>query len=67
MKVVRRMFEIRFGEKPPDRRSVDQLRGIEGARVKKMYELLAKQYGVPWKADVMIPNSGRPVIFRISA
>mgnify|MGYP006283218531 CR=1 FL=1 len=49
LKVVRRMFEIRFGEKPPDRRSVDQLRGIEGARVKKMYELMAKQYGVVWK------------------
>lgn len=49
LKVVRRMFEFRFGEKPPDRRSVDQLRGIEGARVKKMYELLAKQYGVSWK------------------
>ncbi len=49
LKVVRKMFEIRFGEKPPERRSVDQLRGIEGARVKKMYELLAKQYGVAWK------------------
>ncbi|MGB9499447.1 MAG: type I-E CRISPR-associated endonuclease Cas1e [Dissulfuribacterales bacterium] len=49
LKVVRKMFEIRFGEKPPERRSVDQLRGIEGARVKKMYELLAKQYRVPWK------------------
>jgi CRISPR-associated protein Cas1 len=25
------------------------LRGIEGARVKKTYELLAQRYGVPWK------------------
>lgn len=48
LKVVRKMFEIRFGEKPPERRSVDQLRGIEGARVKKIYELMAKQYNVPW-------------------
>jgi CRISPR-associated protein Cas1 len=49
LKVVRKMFELRFGEKPPERRSVDQLRGIEGVRVKKLYELMARQYGVKWK------------------
>ena len=48
LKVVRKMFEIRFGEPAPERRSVDQLRGIEGARVRKTYELLAKQYNVEW-------------------
>ncbi len=31
LKVVRKMFELRFGEPAPSRRSVDQLRGIEGA------------------------------------
>ncbi|GAA5133941.1 type I-E CRISPR-associated endonuclease Cas1e [Alloalcanivorax gelatiniphagus] len=49
LKVVRRMFEQRFGEPAPERRSVDQLRGIEGARVRKIYELMAKQHGVVWK------------------
>ncbi|MCV6612771.1 MAG: type I-E CRISPR-associated endonuclease Cas1e [Amphritea sp.] len=49
LKVVRKMFELRFGEEPPQRRSVDQLRGIEGARVRKTYELLAKQHGVKWR------------------
>jgi CRISPR-associated protein Cas1 len=49
LKVVRKMYEIRFGEAPPQRRNVNQLRGIEGSRVKKMYELLARQYQVPWK------------------
>ncbi len=49
LKVVRKMFAMRFGEKPPERRSVDQLRGIEGMRVKKLYELLARQYGVKWR------------------
>ncbi|RTR06299.1 type I-E CRISPR-associated endonuclease Cas1e [Halomonas nitroreducens] len=48
LKVVRKMFELRFGEPPPSRRSVDQLRGMEGARVRKTYQLLAKQYGVKW-------------------
>ena len=48
LKVVRKMFELRFGEEAPTRRSVDQLRGIEGARVRKTYQLLAKRYGVEW-------------------
>ena len=48
LKVVRRMFEIRFDEPAPERRSVDQLRGIEGARVRRLYELLAQQHGVTW-------------------
>ena len=49
LKVVRKMYEIRFQEKPPERRSVEQLRGIEGARVRKLYQLMAKQYKVDWK------------------
>jgi len=49
LKVVRKMYELRFGEKPPERRSIEQLRGIEGARVKKTYENLAKRFGVNWK------------------
>jgi CRISPR-associated protein Cas1 len=49
LKVVRKMYEIRFGEAPPERRSVAQLRGIEGVRVRKLYELLARQYKVTWK------------------
>lgn len=48
LKVVRKMFEYRFGEAAPERRSIEQLRGIEGARVRKTYQLLAKQYGVEW-------------------
>ncbi|MDA8431294.1 MAG: type I-E CRISPR-associated endonuclease Cas1e [Geobacteraceae bacterium] len=49
LKVVRRMYALRFKEEPPERRSVEQLRGIEGVRVRKTYELLAQQYGVDWK------------------
>ena len=49
LKVVRKMYEVRFGEPSPQHRSVEQLRGIEGARVRKTYELLAKRYGVAWK------------------
>jgi len=48
LKVVRKMFELRFNEPAPERRSVDQLRGIEGVRVRKLYELIAEQHGVSW-------------------
>jgi len=48
--VVRKMYAMRFGEEPPQRRSVEQLRGIEGARVKEMYKRLAAKYGVEWRA-----------------
>jgi CRISPR-associated protein Cas1 len=49
LKIVRKMYALRFKEEPPERRSVEQLRGIEGVRVRKMYELLARQYNVSWK------------------
>jgi len=49
LKVVRKMYEFRFGEPAPARRSVEQLRGIEGARVRETYKLLAKQFGVQWR------------------
>jgi CRISPR-associated protein Cas1 len=48
LKVVRKMYELRFGEAPPQRRSVEQLRGIEGARVREMYKRLAQKFGVTW-------------------
>ena len=50
LKVVRKMYEVRFGEPAPSRRSVEQLRGIEGARVRGTYKLLAQQYKVNWRA-----------------
>lgn len=49
LRVVRRMYAIRFGEDAPQRRSINQLRGIEGVRVRESYALLAQQHGVDWK------------------
>lgn len=49
LRVVRKMYAMRFGEDAPLRRSIDQLRGIEGVRVRESYALLAAQYGVEWK------------------
>lgn len=57
LRVVRAMFALRFGEEAPRRRSVDQLRGIEGARVKRMYQQLARVYDVRWNARRYDPES----------
>ncbi len=48
LKVVRAMYTRRFGEEPPARRSVDQLRGIEGSRVRGLYKELARVHRVEW-------------------
>lgn len=56
LKVVRRMFAMRFGEPAPERRSVDQLRGIEGARVKQLYQALAARNGVSWRGRRYDPS-----------
>lgn len=57
LKVVRDMFRRRFGDEAPSRRSIDQLRGIEGVRVRKSYELLAKQHDVKWKRREYNPKN----------
>ena len=51
------MYELRFKETAPEKRSIEQLRGIEGARVRKMYQLLAKKYGVKWKSRNYDPGN----------
>ena len=45
---ARRMYAWRLGEVLPHR-SLDVLRGIEGARMKESYRLLAQQIGVDWR------------------
>ena len=56
LKVVRAMYQLRFGEECPQRRSVEQLRGMEGARVKALYKLLAARYGLVWGKRSYDPN-----------
>ena len=46
--MARRMYAFRFGCVLPHR-DISVLRGIEGGRMKKTYQLLADEHGVPWK------------------
>ena len=56
LRVVRKMYELRFQEDAPQRRSIDQLRGIEGARVRETYRLLAQRHGANWNGRVYDPG-----------
>lgn len=44
---ARRMYALRLGEVLPHR-DLDVLRGIEGARMKESYRLLAQSHGIAW-------------------
>ncbi|NLW75028.1 MAG: CRISPR-associated endonuclease Cas1 [Euryarchaeota archaeon ADurb.Bin294] len=48
LKVVKKMFTLRFGEDLPDSYSVEQLRGLEGARVRELYRKIARDAGIIW-------------------
>lgn len=47
IEVARRMYAWRLGEVVPHA-DLDDLRGMEGARMKKSYRLLARQHGISW-------------------
>ena len=57
LKWCAKLYEIRFDEPAPKKRSVEQLRGIEGSRVRKTYQLLANRYGVTWKGRRYDPKN----------
>jgi CRISPR-associated protein Cas1 len=46
--VVRRMYQFRFPEPMESELSLEQIRGMEGARVRSAYYRAARQYGVEW-------------------
>ncbi len=46
--VVRRLYELRFGETLPASMTLQQIRGREGARVRDAYAAASKQWQVPW-------------------
>lgn len=48
MEVVRRMYLRRFPNIPCENMSLQQIRGMEGIRVREAYRAAAKSYGVSW-------------------
>lgn len=56
LNVIRAMYRHRFGVEPPARRSPEQLRGMEGARVRRMYRNLAQVAGLDWSGRQYDPD-----------
>lgn len=48
--VVRRMYEIRFPNASTDKLTLQQLRGLEGVRVRQIYQSESKRCNVKWTA-----------------
>ena len=56
MKVVIRMYQYRFGELLSPDLSIEQIRGMEGARIRRAYAVASKEYGVPWSGRFYVRN-----------
>lgn len=51
--VGKKIFFKMFGEWPPnDCRTIDQIRGAEGSRVRSLYKRLAKDVGIEWQGRI---------------
>lgn len=48
LQVVHRMYEIRYPNERLKTKTVEELRGIEGRKVKERYAECAKEYGIDW-------------------
>ena len=56
LKVARRLFAYRFPEVDLSDKSLQEMMGIEGARVRNLYRQKAFEYGVSWQGRNYIPG-----------
>jgi len=54
--VARRMFSKRFPDINLNNKSLKEMMGMEGARVRKLYESMAEHYKVGWKGRSYVPG-----------
>lgn len=70
LRVARAMYDMRFSEEDVTRSTMQQLRGREGARVRRLYRAHAERTGVPWTKrdyDSMDYSSGSDINQALSA
>ena len=68
--VVRKMYQMRFPGEDVSHLSMQQLRGREGSRMRRLYRQLSKQTGVAWSGRLYRPDdflAGDPVNQALSA
>lgn len=57
LKVAREMYALRFPGEDCDGLTMQQLRGREGARVRRLYREYAEEFGVEWKSRKYKPDN----------
>lgn len=70
LKVVRKMYQLRFPDEDVSGLTTQQLRGREGSRVRKAYKSASEKWGVKWKWREYDPDNfsdGDPVNQALSA
>jgi CRISPR-associated protein Cas1 len=70
MAVIRRMYQFRFDEELDPGLSIEQVRGMEGARVRRAYAEASRRFGVLWfgrSYDRQQWQAGDPVNRALSA
>lgn len=55
--VIKKMYLMRFKEKIADSMTLQQLRGMEGQRVRQSYAIASEKTGVPWTGRSFDPNN----------
>lgn len=68
--VARKMYQMRFPDEDVSHMTMQQLRGREGARIRKIYRMASKNTGVPWNGREYDPNdftASDPVNMALSA
>lgn len=56
LRVARRMYAMRFPDEDVEGATMQQLRGREGARIKRAYRANAERTGVAWSRRVYVPG-----------
>ncbi len=70
LQVARKMYQMRFGGEDVSSQTMQQLRAKEGARMRKLYRMLSREYGVEWNGRTYDPDNfegGDPVNQALSA
>lgn len=55
--VVKRMYRMRFTHKLDDNLTLEQIRGMEGVRVRETYARMARETGVEWRGRSYRPGA----------
>lgn len=56
VEVARRLFSFRFPDDDVSNKTLQQLMGMEGRRVKNLYQAKAEEYQVGWKGRAYVPG-----------